>query len=241
MPLSALSSGSSASSAPMPPAEAPTPTTGIWPLRRGLGSPSPSLLSFFFMQQRTPETAVSYHVLPIFAIAQQAFDHLGILRVLAGPLLELVRQPLAAAGAFLLGHALGERRALLMGAQKGAEQSVDLLGLRRQDRIGRVGMSDVAAVVQHDAVVDFPERAVAFGAGEARELAEHGVHLHVAGLLSGNRRFQSDAKRDVGRGARLLARQGAEQGGHARHRHDTVYVGVTQRTAWHRRDQGIIG
>src|SRR5215813_9758500 len=178
MPLSALSSGSSASSAPMPPAEAPTPTTGTWPLRRGLGSPSPSLLSFFFfMQQRTPETAVSYHVVPGLAIAQQAFDHLGILRVLAGPLLELVRQPLAAAGAFLFGHALGERRALLMGAQKGAEQSVDLLGLRRQDRIGRVGMSDVAAVVQHGAVVDLPEGAVAFRAGEARGPAEHVVHL----------------------------------------------------------------
>src|SRR5215468_5516366 len=181
MPLSALSSGSSASSAPMPPAEAPMPTTGIWPLRRAFGSPSPSRLSFFFfMQQRAPEAAISYHVAPGLAIVQQAFDQLGILRVLAGPLLELERQPLAAAGPFLFGHAPGERRALLMGAQKGAEQSVDLLGLRRQHRVGRVGVSDVAAVAQHGAVLDFPERAMALGAGEARGLSQHVVHLHAA-------------------------------------------------------------
>src|SRR5262245_9698218 len=107
MLVSALSSGSSASSAPMPPAEAPMPTTGIWPLRRGSGLPSPLRLSFFVvMHQRAPEAAVSYHVGPGLAIAQQPFDQLRILGVFAGPLLELNCQPVAAAGTFLGRHAL---------------------------------------------------------------------------------------------------------------------------------------
>src|SRR5712691_5813731 len=186
VPLSAFRSGSRASSAPIPPADAPMPTTGMDRLRRGSCSPSWSVrtssvrtssvrLSVVVMRQRAPAAAVSYHVPLPLAIAQQAFHKLHVALVVDRPALKLGGKQVSPVGPLLFGHAPGQGGAFLMGAQQGAEELVDFIGLRGQNGVRRKSMADVAAVAQHLAVLDLPQRAMTFGAGEPGRLAEHVV------------------------------------------------------------------
>src|SRR5712664_3717637 len=245
VPLSAFRSGSRASSAPMPPADAPMPTTGMDRLGRGSCSPSWSVrsssvrLSVVVMRQRAPAAAVSYHVPLPLAIAQQAFHELHVALVVDRPALKLSGKHVSPVGPLLFGHAPGQGGAFLMGAQQRAEELVDFIGLRGQIGVRRKSMADVAAVAQHLAVLDLPQRAMTFGAGEPGRLAEHVVDSHICQLLGGDRRLQPDIERNLGRRARLLASQRAEQRRQAGRQRDMIDIDKAQRVKRHGENRGI--
>src|SRR5687767_8363530 len=104
----------------MPPAEAPMPTMGIVALLRD-GPASCGLFVSGFMLRAAPLSPRRRRPGAHGSIAQQLLHDLDVVLIVARPRLETLSQRMALTGAFVLGHAMGQRRTLLVRTQKGPQ------------------------------------------------------------------------------------------------------------------------
>src|SRR5215208_3136025 len=102
----------------MPPAEAPIPMMGIGAPLRG----SPDFCGLFvsgFMLPAAPLRPRRWRAGAHCAVAQQLLHDLDVVLIVVRAGLEMLSQPMVLTGALALGHAMGQRRALLVRTQKG--------------------------------------------------------------------------------------------------------------------------
>src|SRR5581483_127712 len=165
--------GKRLSSAPMPPADAPMPTTGIeLPLGRGEGSGSSSSggLAVFFAicREVAPRCQICHGRL--VGGREEAAEHSGVLVVFDGASLEPLGQHCVLSLALLLCHPPYQGGPLPVGPHHALQHPLDFAVLRRLGILGTGGVRDRAAVAQHRAVLELAQRAMALRAGERREL-----------------------------------------------------------------------